>query len=325
MSSRPQTPSARSRDSRRKSLRSSGLFRAIGPIEPSPKKHYPREILPLESPEFKIRLEAMGEAFGALNRNTHGLSLMHNAVTDFNESFASFLYGLLLTMFCNNFPGCPTREQYEAMEEQQHSEERIGELERRLAAAKSRNAQLRAEIAHRAPETRPRSHLNELFSQRPAARQRPPVPLAFTPSQAQKRVTVARDDSYSTTDTFIEAPGATRGVPSLAANAQSGTGTAGSAHPNLNQPPRYMRGLFEISGASNTRRAGRQKSVQKGVDKPAQRIQGRASSGQTERSSSAQRRAMYSANVAARNPVSAAAQRAQRARDNRLAARPPFR
>ncbi|QBM89604.1 DASH complex subunit DAM1 [Metschnikowia aff. pulcherrima] len=325
MSSRPQTPSARLRDSRRKLLRSSGLFRAIGPIEPSPKKHYPREILPLESPEFKIRFEAMGEAFGALNKNTHGLSLMHNAVTDFNESFASFLYGLLLTMFCNNFPGCPTREQYEAMEEQQHSEERVGELERRLAAAKLRNAKLRAEIAHRAPETRPRLHLNELFSQRPAARQRPPVPLAFTPSQAQKRVTVARDDSYSTTDTFIEAPGATRGVLSSAANAQSGTGTAGSAHPNLNQPPRYMRGLFEILGASNTRRAGRQKLVQKGVDKPTQRIQGRALLGQTERSSSAQRRAMYSANVAARNPVSAAAQRAQRARENRLAARPPFR
>ncbi|GEQ70510.1 hypothetical protein JCM33374_g4188 [Metschnikowia sp. JCM 33374] len=261
---------------------------------------------------------AMADAFTALQANMASLAATHKAVNGFNESFASFLYGLMITMFCNNFPGCPTRKQHEVMEEKRASEERIAVLQEKLEAARLKNAQLKEQVAQRVSETRQKSHPGDIFSSRPTTRQRIPPPKTVLAVTGRRKIPVARDDSFSTTDTFIEAPGTT-----LMTNASSRTGTASaSATPNLDQAPRYMRGLFEVPGASNIRRGGGQRSNTKAEGKLGMRAPPRTPAG---RITASQRALGYSPGLSARNAASSAAQRAQKARANRLASRPPFR
>ena len=53
--------------------------------------------------------------YGDIDLHMHDLCHIHDHISNqFNESFASFLYGLSMTMWCVDFPGCPSREQWEA-------------------------------------------------------------------------------------------------------------------------------------------------------------------------------------------------------------------
>ncbi|OBA21281.1 hypothetical protein METBIDRAFT_11827 [Metschnikowia bicuspidata var. bicuspidata NRRL YB-4993] len=295
----PHTPTGRLQALRRKLLRSSGVFRAIGPIAASPNVHYPKEIRPLEAPENRARLAAMADAFAALQQNMEGLAATHSAVNSFNESFASLFLGLQVHMFCNSFPGIPAREQYEAMEQKQSSEQKNAGLRAKVDAARRRNADLKRQASQQAAATRSRPHLGDLFSQRPLSRQRA---AATAP-----KIPVARDDSFSATDTFIEAPGHSQPPP------------------NLDQQPRYMRGLFEIPGAANTRRYDAARSGQKPSGKNTMNVPARARSRDAAAPPSTQKTASAAPHTSARQRASLAAQKAQKARAARMSSRPPFR
>lgn len=321
---RPETPTSRLRESRRRLLRSSGVFRAIGPISHFPKVHYPREVLPLDATENMVKLEAISEAFAALQKNMDDLETTHKAVTGFNESFASFLYGLMITTFCNNFTGCPTTEKYNAMMQRPSADEQLDELRAKLHAARQKNAQLKEQVSYRASESRQKLNPGNLFMQRPPAKLRVPPPRAFAPLSKQSKIPVARDDSYSTTDTFIEVPGSAPPVSTLNRLGASQASQA-STVPNLDQPPRYMRGLFEITGASNIRRNPANRVEKKPSRQFGMNATQRMPYRRADTAAGTQRAASYSSAVSDRNAVSAAAQRAQRARDSRLSSRPPFR
>lgn len=260
MSSKPTTPNARWR---RRLHRSSGIYKVL---PPSPEVHYPQDVLPLQSEANKERFEALAEAVASLESNMGELARIHHSVnTEFNEPFASFLYGLWITMFCNNFPGCPTRELYERQKETA-APLRVETLQDRLWKAKAENRRLQDEIASKTREQ------NELFSLW-RTRRLPPPPLGRAiapPPRQKKRVVVAHDDTYSTNDSFVEAP-AGRSASRLGPPKTPQRTAVGG--PNLNQPPRYMRGLFEKTASSNVP----QRRVEKPPRAPARAQAARAS------------------------------------------------
>ena len=88
-SSRPTTPL---RPSSRTSLRDSQTFAAGGGSSD----------FPLDSlePAFAELSDSMAD----LEANFMHLQLMHESLSRFNESFASFLYGMNMNAFCVDFP-----------------------------------------------------------------------------------------------------------------------------------------------------------------------------------------------------------------------------
>lgn len=284
MSLEPETPL---RDSKRRRLnRSSNVFNAFSH---SPRPQYSRDVLPLLTPENLERLQAMGQGVKQLEENISDLSKIHDALNNgFNESFAGFLYGLLLNMFCSNYPACPSKESFEASKHSKGAISHINSLEERIHIAKLRRSELQEEVAHKtqqlsavqARKANSQSHTRRMIA--------PPAPRSksiFGHSNLAprpKKVVVARDDTFSTNDSFIETPqsGVTR--PRIGRDNNAGKS------PNLNQAPRYMRGLFE-SRSGNLPRT----SFRKPPTKPIR--------------------------------SDTAASRAERARRDRLAARPPFR
>ena len=62
------------------------------------------------------KFASLAESMETLDLHMHDLCHIHDHISNqFNESFASFLYGLSMTMWCVDFPGCPSREQWEAL------------------------------------------------------------------------------------------------------------------------------------------------------------------------------------------------------------------
>ena len=88
-SSRPTTPL---RPSSRTSLRDGQVF-ATG----STSSEFPLEAL---EPAFAELSDSMAD----LEANFMHLQLMHESLSRFNESFASFLYGMNMNAFCVDFP-----------------------------------------------------------------------------------------------------------------------------------------------------------------------------------------------------------------------------
>jgi DASH complex subunit DAM1 len=66
------------------------------------KDRQPNDLFPLDSlqPAFAELSDAMVD----LNANFEQLQDMHSSLARFSESFASFLYGLNMNAFCNEFP-----------------------------------------------------------------------------------------------------------------------------------------------------------------------------------------------------------------------------
>lgn len=247
MSSRPNTPSHRRRDSKRKSHRSSGIHLILSP---SPDVHYPitETTPPLESDRNMERLENLSESIGQLKNNMTELSKIHEAInTGFNEPFAGFLYGSFLTMFCNSFPGCPTYDQFESILVLRDNEQKMEDLRKRISEAKQENVRLQRELAQTRPH-RSKAALGEpgRTSYSKPRQQKAPLRRSLYPTPTRKKVTVAHDDT-TTSESFVDTP-SNKAItsskipqPSL----QSGTG------PNLDQPPRYMRGLFDKTLSTN--------------------------------------------------------------------------
>lgn len=292
MSSKPTTPSLKSREARRRLLRSSGIYRIL---PQSPNVHYPSEILPLESESFQNHLKALQEVVGDLENNMCDLSRIHSAVNSgFNEPFAAFLYGLLITMFCNNFPGCPTRDTY-GHNHDNGQKERVLLLQQRVREAKAENLRLKQKIAMqtaalvKVPSRPPLAGWNNA-NRRMVGSAGSSLGAASrgTLASRQNKVVVAHDDTFSTTDSFVENPASSRQASRVMRPVTAARPSPlNSTGPNLDQPPRYMRGLFDKTRSANVRR---------NMDTKAR----------------------------ARGPTSSSASR-QAERASRLALRPPFR
>jgi len=89
--SRPTTPL---RPSSRSSLRDSGKLSHTGLSES-----------PLEA--FEPAFAELADSMADLEANFMHLQLMHESLSRFSESFASFLYGLNMNAFCVDFPEAP--------------------------------------------------------------------------------------------------------------------------------------------------------------------------------------------------------------------------
>lgn len=230
---RPTTP--RPVRHRRRLNRSSGAFS----VSQSPKAHYPvdPDHLPLEAPENATRFEQLLDALDQLDLNMTDLQTIHGAISDgFNELFSSFLYGLMMTMWCNEFQTCPTREEWENNRNGEGIDREIAELEETVREARKKNAALKAHV-----ETINRKQA--FGTRRPAApalkgaiaQKAPPKPpqtrrpIPATPKQRDS----SADSSAAHAKSRIPQP-------------RSRTG------PNLNQAPRYLRGLFDkpVSGVT---------------------------------------------------------------------------
>lgn len=261
MSSRPTTPQ------RRRLQRSSGIHLLLT----SPKVHYPvdAEHLPLEAPANTERFGRLSDGLEELDVNMTNLQQIHDALLmGFNESFASFMYGLLMTMWCVDFPGCPTRRAWERLQEEKELEERIRRVKERLRRAKEENERLK-EVASElvtttgtttTPVSRPRQQPSRDTRQEPPrdTRSYKPSRTTFTPRTVPRPVAATRPIRTFTpkatpkttpTPRSTAKPATKLDIPESRIPQPTRRGTG----PNLNQPPRYMRGLFE--GGKRQKRA----------------------------------------------------------------------
>ncbi|KAK4696006.1 DASH complex subunit DAM1, partial [Lecanoromycetidae sp. Uapishka_2] len=107
----PSRPSTPLRPSSRTSLRDSQTF--------TPKNG--SSAFPLESlePAFAELSDSMAD----LEVNFMHLQLMHESLSRFNESFASFLYGMNMNAFCVDFPEAPIPESFKrARQDEEHGQ-----------------------------------------------------------------------------------------------------------------------------------------------------------------------------------------------------------
>jgi len=78
------------------------------------KDRQPNDAFPLDSLESAFA--ELSDALTDLNANFEQLQEMHSSLARFSESFASFLYGLNMNAFCNEFPQAPTVQSFQRAE-----------------------------------------------------------------------------------------------------------------------------------------------------------------------------------------------------------------
>ncbi|KAJ9103432.1 DASH complex subunit dam1 [Naganishia cerealis] len=196
----PSTPNAQHKKSNRRHLRrSSGIY---GILPQSPKVHYAvdAENLPLDSATNRDRFGQLSDAMEELDVNMTNLQQIHEAMSGgFNESFAAFLYGLNITTWCVDFPGCPTRDQWQRIQKLDGIDNRVALLQEQIEELRQENSRLRAKISA---------------------------------TESNHTTTVSAGSSRNE-ETRLPQRGAVRKP-------------VGRNKPNLNQPPRYMKDLFEL-------------------------------------------------------------------------------
>ncbi|KAG7663592.1 DAM1 [[Candida] subhashii] len=248
---------------RRHSRRSSGfqLNRSTTP------HHYPidENQIPFESHGFFNQFSCLADVLQELDSNMSKLSSIHNTINnEFNESFAGFLYGLSLTMWCVDFPGAPNTKAWEQLQEKRQREQRIIELKRRLANAQELNSNLKSTLEQESKSLPPTRPTNPLFQKTTATRSTRPMPTrtatgtratAASSSRIQKpRIPGRESDSslLNTSTSSINQKGAAAAqssrIPARRTSQQQPTVTTpssiqSSSKPNLNQPARYMNSL----------------------------------------------------------------------------------
>lgn len=241
--SRPTTPSSQHKRSGRRLLhRSSGVYSIL---PQSPKVHYPvdGDKLPLGTGSNLEKFEYISDGLDELDVNMTNLQQIHEAISDgFNESFASFLYGLSITMWCVDFPGCPSREQWEKLQAVEGINARIRELEETVRRARDKNAKLKEELLSRENVKPLRDAL------RPKAKERVGRPIKPTVAEKEPDDTYTTNESSFASSSNVASLNIQSRIPQPARTNSSGitrASTSTKRGPNLNQPPRYMRGLFD--------------------------------------------------------------------------------
>lgn len=214
MSDRPATPKD-ARLSRRQSHRSSGVHL----LAPS-MVHYDSDTLPLESLEMVAKFDRLSDSLDEMDTNMSQLQKLHTSISsEFNEAFSSFLYGLSITMWCVEFPGCPSRKKWDQKHANRQVDARIRALEQELREAQNNHSQLQLKLEE------------------------------YEDSDDDDNAT-AKENSPAKESVPVSKIPQLKGKP--------------DGLPNLNQPPRYMRGLFDSSNVRVPRkREGR-------VNKPVQ-------------------------------------------------------
>ncbi|EEQ30391.1 conserved hypothetical protein [Microsporum canis CBS 113480] len=76
-------------------------------------------------PQFAELADSMAD----LEENFAHLQLMHESLSRFNESFASFLYGLNMNAFCVDFPETPIPESFTRFKQREKAREKEAELQ----------------------------------------------------------------------------------------------------------------------------------------------------------------------------------------------------
>ncbi|CAI7646731.1 unnamed protein product [Penicillium viridicatum] len=110
-SSRPTTPL---RPSSRSSLREAhGYGNSIG------NAGYTQPAINALEPQFAELADSMAD----LEANFMHLQLMHESLTRFSESFASFLYGLNMNAFCVDFPEAPIPDSFKKANQDEEEKE----------------------------------------------------------------------------------------------------------------------------------------------------------------------------------------------------------
>ncbi|KAJ5961530.1 hypothetical protein N7501_006471 [Penicillium viridicatum] len=110
-SSRPTTPL---RPSSRSSLREAhGYGNSIG------NAGYTQPAINALEPQFAELADSMAD----LEANFMHLQLMHESLTRFSESFASFLYGLNMNAFCVDFPEAPIPDSFKKAKQDEEDKE----------------------------------------------------------------------------------------------------------------------------------------------------------------------------------------------------------
>ncbi|KAI5968643.1 DAM1 [Candida margitis] len=236
--SRPTTPiGERRQTNRRHSRRSSGI-----PLPAQSPHHFPidPDNLPMDCPEIENKFKDIADGLEDLDVNIRDLNHIHDAVSSqFNESFASFLYGLSITMWCVDLPKCPSRRAWQRLQMRKKKKEHIAELKRKIEEAERLNVELKEKVAK---ETRPIRHSRPMSAQLPS--------LSSSSSSSSKRFRTNNENIKPVTN-FLKKPNVAFTQTSKIPQPVSGSlrthvvqPTSSNRAPNLNQPPRYMRGLF---------------------------------------------------------------------------------
>lgn len=100
--SRPTTPL---RPSSRSSFRESAARASGGGAGPAGPEAFPLNV-------FEPAFAELSDAMADLEANMMHFQLMHESLSRFSESFASFLYGLNMNAFCVDFPEAPIPESF---------------------------------------------------------------------------------------------------------------------------------------------------------------------------------------------------------------------
>lgn len=270
---------AREHSERRNLRRSSGVYKVL---PQSPKVHYPvnPDQLPLDSEENIEKFELLAEQIDEMETHMVNLQLIQEAISNgFNEPFASFMYGMSITMWCNNFPNRPSKEQWERLKDLEGVDNRLLDLSEQVRRKREENQQLKerlnstpkvisqTRIEHQKPLAPP--YRSKPTNLRPNEKFATPVSSTRTNNNLRRLQPSNRnahpvqrhpssDDTFNSNDSFIENPRVSKiphpirsthiGQPSNRSFSRNNTG------PDLNQEPRYLRGLFDKSNTSRNER-----------------------------------------------------------------------
>lgn len=220
----------------------------------SPKMvHYPHngDRLPFEASDNMYRLEQLADGIDQLETTMGQLAMVHTLLNDhLNESIASLIHGLTISMWCVDYPGVPNKLQMTAMREHQKAVHETHELESQITVARKENQQLREKLQQlKQQKAGPRGQ------RRPRAlgqsNRVPPVVERLTrmPPPTRKPVLIKQSSApVPATDSIKLRTLKERNTPNNRSRIPKPSLNKGrelGSKPNLNQPPRYLKGLFD--------------------------------------------------------------------------------
>ncbi len=83
---------------------------------PSPGGHYPIDPAHLPLDNHVSLFRELNDSLGDLDLNFQNLQQVHESLSNFNESFSSFIYGLKMNAWCTEFGEAPTSENFQRQE-----------------------------------------------------------------------------------------------------------------------------------------------------------------------------------------------------------------